>query len=521
MDGVAAGFIIVVLILGGVSAFVADILGYKIGKKRLSIWHIRPKHVARISVTVAGVLIPLLTILALYAASSDFREWLTRGRLAIRELEGKTRQLKEVTNSYEERVRENTEIGNKNRLIQSDLTKKQSELDKLATTLKDRQTKLTNLQGLMASAESKISQLKFKNEQTLNQFKLIRGQLAKSQQNLAKDQKSLKAIQLDLKNTIAARNLSIDEKNRAIRDFNEISKRNDDLTRNLGELQKNIEVLMTEIATLKDQSRDAALQTREAIRDLEALRSEVKVRLSEISDLKAEKDQLIVLRDAYGTFSRTKSLIYAADDEVVRQLVPARISRNEAQILITNLLRTCRVIAAAKGAKENKDYSFPGEAGVLSFDKASGKELDQESVREEMLQDFANHPENRVVVMRAFLNRFAGEPVALRYVFFANKVVFREGEIIAESRADGRESLEIIFGQIQYFVRNNVNEKARAVKMVPVSTKDGEVFGELTPSQILNAVALIKSTERVIRLQAVARREIRAGDPLTFELVIK
>ena len=93
MDGVATGFIVLMIALGGISAFVADILGYKIGKKRLSLWHIRPKYIARGSVTITGMLIPLITVLLLAASSAEFRTWITRGRKAVQELKQKEEEV--------------------------------------------------------------------------------------------------------------------------------------------------------------------------------------------------------------------------------------------------------------------------------------------------------------------------------------------------------------------------------------------------------------------------------------------
>lgn len=85
MDLLSFGFIGLVVLLGGLVAYLADGLGRKLGKKRLSLFGMRPRHTATALTVGAGVLIPLLTVLTLSVASSEFRQWVTEGRAAIRE----------------------------------------------------------------------------------------------------------------------------------------------------------------------------------------------------------------------------------------------------------------------------------------------------------------------------------------------------------------------------------------------------------------------------------------------------
>jgi hypothetical protein len=66
-----------------------------------------------------------------------------------------------------------------------------------------------------------------------------------------------------------------------------------------------------------------------------------------------------------------------------------------------------------------------------------------------------------------------------------------------------------------------VNERLRRAKFVPIIARDGETFGELSAEQILGAMNLIQSTPRIVRIQAIARNELRTGDKLAFDLVIK
>jgi uncharacterized protein (DUF3084 family) len=115
--------------IGGISAYVADILGYKIGKKRLSIKRIRPKYVARISVVIAGMLIPLITMVFLYGVSSTFRTWLTRGSEIVKDLEQKSKEVDRINSQVVEGEKKNADLSNQNSILTTEFTKKKKEAD--------------------------------------------------------------------------------------------------------------------------------------------------------------------------------------------------------------------------------------------------------------------------------------------------------------------------------------------------------------------------------------------------------
>jgi hypothetical protein len=127
----------------------------------------------------------------------------------------------------------------------------------------------------------------------------------------------------------------------------------------------------------------------------------------------------------------------------------------------------------------------------------------------------------RLLVARSTWNRFTGEPVTLDLQFYPNPIVFQQGDVIAEGIVDGRETDIVVFTQIRDFVKTYVNSKAKRVKMVPFTGRDGETFGEIDPEQLLNTISVVRSTHRLLRLQAIARRDTRAGDTLAFDLVVR
>ena len=71
MDGII--LILVLILMGGAIAFIGDRLGSKVGKKKLTLFGLRPKHTSTVVTIVTGILIVTATFGILTAVSQDVR----------------------------------------------------------------------------------------------------------------------------------------------------------------------------------------------------------------------------------------------------------------------------------------------------------------------------------------------------------------------------------------------------------------------------------------------------------------
>jgi len=55
-------FILALLAFGGVAAYLGDVIGYRLGRKRLSLLGLRPRTTATLIGVLAGILIPAVTV---------------------------------------------------------------------------------------------------------------------------------------------------------------------------------------------------------------------------------------------------------------------------------------------------------------------------------------------------------------------------------------------------------------------------------------------------------------------------
>ena len=65
--------ILVLVVTGGAIAFIGDRLGSKVGKKKLSLFGLRPRHTSIIVTIVTGILITTTTLGVMAAVSENVR----------------------------------------------------------------------------------------------------------------------------------------------------------------------------------------------------------------------------------------------------------------------------------------------------------------------------------------------------------------------------------------------------------------------------------------------------------------
>src|SRR5690606_26157467 len=72
--------VLVLILLGGLIAYLGDRIGMRVGRRRLSLFGLRPKHTSVLVTIATGVLIAAASITALSIASNEVRDALFRMR---------------------------------------------------------------------------------------------------------------------------------------------------------------------------------------------------------------------------------------------------------------------------------------------------------------------------------------------------------------------------------------------------------------------------------------------------------
>ena len=145
--------ILILAIMGGAIAFIGDKLGSKIGKKRLSIFGLRPYHTSILMTIVTGVLIATATLVVLSVASNDVKTALF----------GMDKLKQEIAVLNQDKQTVQKELGDKNVLITSLDGQIKEGTDKLLELQKERDSldaQLTDLQTKYAAADLELNEMR-------------------------------------------------------------------------------------------------------------------------------------------------------------------------------------------------------------------------------------------------------------------------------------------------------------------------------------------------------------------------
>ncbi len=203
MDGLA--LIAIIAVMGGAIAYIGDKLGTRVGKKKLSMFGLRPKHTSIIVTIVTGILISAATIGIMTAISWDMRTALF-GMEAIKtellslnkEVAAKTAALEDSRAALDTKNAEYAAINAKVQQTAVQLNKSMTELtdvtaerDRTITALNSLQTDYALAQRDLAGYQENIKSLQTTKEQLDKRITGLNGQI--SELNTAKV-----ALQTDL-----------------------------------------------------------------------------------------------------------------------------------------------------------------------------------------------------------------------------------------------------------------------------------------------------------------------------------
>ena len=193
--------IAVMVITGGIIAFIGDKLGTKIGKKRLSIFGLRPRHTSIIVTIITGSLITGLSIGTLAIVSKDVRTALfgmeelnatmaaTRSSLAI--------VTQDLTQMREEYARAENDLGTARHEI-TKLKSEQTELEKESERLREGNERLETEKAALTSQNERLSTTNRELADSNNELESKNVELSNSNVSLTTDNEKLTKDKEDL-----------------------------------------------------------------------------------------------------------------------------------------------------------------------------------------------------------------------------------------------------------------------------------------------------------------------------------
>lgn len=211
--------IILLVFLGGLIAYLGDLFGRKIGKKKITIFGLRPRHSAVIITITGGVLIVAVTLLTLSIISKEARVALFGMEKLQKELNLAKKNIKETTEKLENAKvnlkNKNKELHNLMEQINKEreqlvfLKKERDEAiihrEKIAKDLEISRKEEERLKSVQIELTDKIENLRRQGENIFEQLKKVREELASAEEEKKKIEEEKKKVEIKLKETKAGR----------------------------------------------------------------------------------------------------------------------------------------------------------------------------------------------------------------------------------------------------------------------------------------------------------------------------
>lgn len=157
-----------------VSALVSwagDVIGMKLGKKRITFLHIRPKYTSRLISILTGIGIAIATLLVLSTASEQVRTALFSMQYVQKQVTDLTAELQKNRSSLGEMEIDLFQSRGDLSEKQEELTRVEKELEKGSKNLKEARTQLAEMELARKKTEDDQKKLKEENEKLLSESK--------------------------------------------------------------------------------------------------------------------------------------------------------------------------------------------------------------------------------------------------------------------------------------------------------------------------------------------------------------
>lgn len=182
--------IVVLVLTGGVIAFIGDRLGSKVGKKKLSLFGLRPRHTSILVTIITGILITTVTFGILAIASKDVRTALFGMNKLKAELNEKQSMLEEASGAL-------VNVKNDLNTTKEEYAKSKKDLEETQEDLEIAQQAAELLRQEQVALQNRNQEL-WSDNQTLIEHNQS---LAENNQFLLTNNESLKADNLELEKT--------------------------------------------------------------------------------------------------------------------------------------------------------------------------------------------------------------------------------------------------------------------------------------------------------------------------------
>jgi len=504
--------LVMTVLMGGIIAYNGDLIGRKFGKRRLSLFGLRPKHTAILITSLTGVFISAITTGVIFLLVPPVNRVILQGEQALRD------------NLRYKRMNASLLLARQD--AEARLAQKQADLAQTQKELLSSQQQLLSKQAEIKQAQQRLYRI----QQALAHAQAdIRAARAETRQLTTRN-----AILNRMNRELAEGNLQLAEQNKNLTETNRALKQE-----NTGLLERNLR-LTKQNQEAEQQNKEIADQNLKLIRENGNLLKVNKSLRDENYELAARNEELekrnqrlvAVSRALYGTeeafkMVRTRRVVIHGGEELARTIIPAGTSREEVRKTILNLMEEANRVALAKGAGtgnktravqvvDKQFYTLSDTGELVPFNVT-------ETVRIEAMVDRLSYTSRPVCVLAlAVANSVEDEPASIDFQPFTNALIYHKGQLVDSRILDASRPPEQVFSELVDFLKS-MGRSALERGMIPrFDPSTGEpLIGSLGAADLVKLVERVRATGKNVQIAAQASEDIYAAGPLELEFHIE
>ena len=180
--------VIVLIALGGVVAFLGDRVGMRVGRRRITLFNLRPKYTSMLITIFTGVIIVAATIGIMAVVSQDVRTAL----FSMKELQNDLKQTRSELESTEAHA---SELTNTVEMLVDQVSLKEQEYQRLVDQYEATKEKLDQVTERRAQVEKQLVLVTGRLNTVTHQYEIASKNLAETEKNLAETEENLRFAQ--------------------------------------------------------------------------------------------------------------------------------------------------------------------------------------------------------------------------------------------------------------------------------------------------------------------------------------
>ena len=523
-------FFLLLLPISGFIAWAGDRIGHRLGKRRASLFGLRPRHTAIFITITFGIGITLASFGTMLLISRSFRQVVARGGALARD----NVELQRTLSAAKQRL--------------EDVRKEQAIQDKkLVAAQKAAETALARQQTaeravVTAQLQFSIADEKLKAEtaslaSTRSNLRLAVARVEKAKRDvrdaLMKRTLAMKASAEAGRKAQAARKEAGEAKGRvatAERVFEAVmqqqrvrlAEQREQLKELENAVSKQLASLQSQKRTIESQQDTIDMQSsrldrqKEQVEEQGAELARLTRDVAELSARRTEVQQALDALSIEAVTMRSGKITYRNGEEVARMQVPATRSVGRIQNTLETLLAVAAKNAELRGAKATKSSARAVRIPDRNIRLPTGQmqTISEFEALAAAAFNIAAEGEPVVIVLFATSNAVSGEAVSVDVRTFRNPLLFSAGTVLGELPVTNSISREKVADKLYQLLRGDIRRKLLKAGIIPPSLGtgvDGEPIGETRIDDVLKVLDLARSVSRskiVIRTE----KDIRAGD---------